>query len=167
MYNESELKNFVFYKTWAIYLDKQKDKEKAKEILWQIMRGGVGFDYDTEDESILDIVNLFVMPNIKHAQQRYDRAQEGGRDGGRPRQDIDQTEVFEMHYNGATYQEIADRIGVHKNTIQNRMNEWKDEYKNYKNNKNQEQKTNKNNNKNPEKEIEIEQKKEVEEPFNF
>ena len=32
-----------------------QDTDKAKEILWQIMRRGVGLDYDTDDEDIIDI----------------------------------------------------------------------------------------------------------------
>jgi DNA invertase Pin-like site-specific DNA recombinase len=42
---------------------------------------------------------------------------ENAKTGGRPKDEIDQKTVFEMKLNGATYQDIADFFGVHKNTI--------------------------------------------------
>lgn len=170
MYVEENLKRFLFYPSWAIYLDRKKDREEAKEILWQIMRAGVGMEYDTDNEDIIDYVQYNVMPNVGAAQQRYQNKVENAKTGGRPKDEIDQNTVFEMKLNGATYQDIADFFGVHKNTIQNRMNDWKEEYKNYKNNKNQEQKTEttktkNNNNKNQEKDID--QDRELEQLFNF
>lgn len=113
------LNNFVFYHSWVRYLDRQKDKDKAKEILWQIMRRGVGLDYDTDNEDIIDIVESFILPNVKAAQSRYDTA----RNGGRPRIDIDMARVHSLLDEGKTYKEIALEFGVSDRTIQNRLKE--------------------------------------------
>lgn len=113
------LKDFVFYHSWVRYLDRQKDKDKAKEILWQIMRRGVGLEYDTDDEEIIDIVESFILPNVKAAQSRYDTA----RNGGRPRKDIDMARVHSLLDEGKTYREIGLEFGVSDKTIQNRLRE--------------------------------------------
>ena len=113
------LKDFVFYHSWVRYLDRQKDKDKAKEILWQIMRVSCGLDYDTDNEEIIDIIESFILPSVKAAQSRYDTA----RNGGRPRKDIDMARVHSLLDEGKTYREIGLEFGVSDKTIQNRLRE--------------------------------------------
>lgn len=113
------LNNFVFYHSWVRYLDRMKDRDKAQNILWQIMRRGVGLDYDTDDEEIIDLVESFVCDNIKAAQNRYEIA----KNGGRPRKDIDMARVHSLLDEGKTYREIGAEFGVSDKTIQNRLRE--------------------------------------------
>ena len=125
---------------------------------WQILLEASGAGMDTQDKSMKRTISMFIMPNVKASQARYENKVSNGHMGGRPKDDIDQELVFELKYGGATYQDIADQLGVHKNTIQNRMNEWRAQYDEYKNTKTtktkiESTKTKNNNNKNQEKDI--------------
>lgn len=133
---DEEYKNFVFYQSWVKYLVKRKDRERAKEILWQIMRVGSGLDFDTDDEDIIDLVEGFVLDNIKAAQRKYEVATENGSKGGRPRLDIDMERVAELKRQGKTNEEIGRIVGASKTTIQTRWTHYQEEQKH----KNQERK---------------------------
>ncbi len=155
------LKKFLVYESWVEYLleTAEDDREEAKEIWWQILLEASGAGMDTQDRRMKRIISKFIMPNVKASQTRYENKVSNGNMGGRPKDNIDQALVFELKYGGATYQEIADQLGVHKNTIQNRMNEWRAEYDEYKNTKttkteNKNNKNQDNNNKNQDKDIE-------------
>lgn len=120
--NYEDLEDFVFYHSWVKYLDRKKDRQQAKEILWQIMRVGTGLGFDTEDEEIKDLVDSFIVENIKAAQNRYNSA----RNGGRPKINIDMARVHSMLNDGRTYTEIGKEFGVSEKTIQNRLKEEKE-----------------------------------------
>ena len=52
-------------------------------------------------------------------------AVENGKKGGRPAKQIDMDQVFDLLNQGKTYQQIADVMGVSRNTIANRIQEHK------------------------------------------
>ena len=156
------VKKFLVYESWIknILKKSKRDREQAKEMWFQILLAASGVGMDTDDEDLRDNIEDLIMPNIKAAQTRYENKVSNGSKGGRPKDDIDQALVFELRDGGATYQEIADQLGVHKNTIQNRMNEWHAEYEEHKNTKTtktktENTKTKNNNNNNQDKDIDI------------
>lgn len=115
-----EVKDFVFYYKWANYLLRQKDKEHAKEILWQIMRRSIKLDYDTDDEDIIEFIEDLILPNVRAAQKRYEKA----KGGGRPKVDLDMERVEELKAAGKSNEEIGRIMGVSKETIRTRSIEW-------------------------------------------
>ena len=115
-----ELKDFVFYYRWAKHLLRQKDKEQAKEILWQIMRRSIGLEFDIDDEDIKEFIEDLILPNVRAAQKRYDKA----KNGGRPKIDIDMERVEELKAAGKSNEEIGRIMGVSKETIRTRSIEW-------------------------------------------
>ena len=96
------------------------------------------------------------MPNIKSAKNRYAAATENGKKGGRPRKDIDIDRVLELESQEKTQAEIAEIMGVSKNTIANRLRE----HKNQKPTQKPKTETNKNHDKDIDIDKDIEERKE-------
>ena len=48
--------SFIFYESWSKFIDK-KDRETAKELVYQIYRIGLDKDLDTDNEEIIDIID--------------------------------------------------------------------------------------------------------------
>ncbi len=154
-----ELKNFVFYYKWAKHLLRQKDKEWSMCVLWEIMRRGIGLDYETDDEDIIEFIEDLILPNVRAAQKRYDKAN----NGGRPKLEIDMERVEELKAAGKSNEEIGRIMGVSKETIRTRNIEWqktKNQQKTEQKTK-QETKQTTNQKQEKEKEIEIENENEI------
>ena len=132
---DKEYESFVFYGSWKELL-KGFDRETAKELLWDIVNAGVGEPIESENIMIQSIIQGAIIPNIKSAKKRYENAITNGKEGGRPRKEIDIDKVIELVNQGMTYQEIADIFGVSKNTIGNRVREHKNQKPKTETNKN-------------------------------
>ena len=117
-----DYKNFVFYGSWRTLLQ-SFDKETAKELLYQIMLVGTGTELETENEVIRGIVEGAIRPNIKASQQRYEKAVEGGKKGGRARIELPMEENTELLKSGRTQKEVAELYGVSDDTIRRRLKE--------------------------------------------
>ena len=135
MKNNNDVQNFVFYKSWYETIVSLPE-EQGKELLWQIMNVGIGKELSTDDPLIRGIINSFIRPAISAAQNRYRIAVENGSTGGRPRKEIDMNEVLSLHNQGLSYDAIAQKMGVSRNTIANRLNEHKNQKPNTETNKN-------------------------------
>lgn len=121
-----EYENFVFYGSWKTLLS-GFDKEKAKEILWDIVNIGVGEEIESTDPMIKGIIQGAIMPNIESSKKRYATATENGNKGGRPRKEINIEKALELESQGKTQAEIAEEFGVSKNTIGSRLREHKNQ----------------------------------------
>ena len=145
--------SFIFYESWSMFID-NLERETAKELVYQIYLVGMGKELDTDDENIVNIINAFILPNIKGAQKRYATAVANGSKGGRKpittkEQDL---QIYQLHLDGWTYEQIAEEFGIDKNTVGNRVRRLRNELKTKNQNKNQIQEPNtntfKDNNKN-------------------
>ena len=115
--------SFVFYESWSKFIDK-KDRETAKEIVYQIYRIGLDKELDTDNEEIIDIIDAFILPNIKGAKRRYNTAVENGKKSkGRPpvTNEEQDKQIYQLHKDGWTYAQIAEEFGIDKNTVGNRV----------------------------------------------
>ena len=124
-----ENNSFVFYESWSKFIDK-KDRETAKEIVYQIYLIGLGKELDTDNEDIIDIIDAFILPNIKGAKRRYNTAVENGKKSkGAPRvTTLEQDkEIYQLHKDGWTYAQIAEEFGIDKNTVGNRVRTLRNE----------------------------------------
>lgn len=117
-----EYNNFLFFGNWRLMLD-AFDEPTAKDILWEIMRYGTEGEIQTDNPIISGIINGTIAENINHSQQKYNKAV----NGGRPRKEIDIQRVMRMIEEGKTYQDIADIMGVSKNTIGERVREYRNQ----------------------------------------
>lgn len=115
-----EYDNFVFYGSWRQALEGFRDDfgdDYAKEILWNIMTFGTDKDFETSKSSIIGLVTGMCAPNIQSAQERYQKAVDNGKLGGRPAT-IDKNKILELKLQGLTDKAIADELQCSVKTIQ-------------------------------------------------
>ena len=121
LYNESfVLYESVFRTYQRLY---KKNKERAADYINAVMEFGIdGVLPDDEDE-----VWLYGLDNaiasISAAKDRRAKNIEDGAKGGRKKIDLDNDVLSVMRDRGMSYQEIADKLGVSKSTIQRRFND--------------------------------------------
>lgn len=120
-----EVKNnsWVFYRSWSNYID-ELDIEEQKELLYQIYLYGMGREITTENKYIKAFLNG-VKEDIDNAKGRYIRSVVTGKKGGRTKIDLDIDEIMNFIDDGYTYAQIGKAMGVHANTIGNRVREYK------------------------------------------
>ena len=119
--------SFVFYKDWADTID-MLDEEAGKDLLYKIYLIGV----NREEEIFVD--NPFeksflnrVQADIDRAKVKYIHSVINGKKGGRPRIDLDIEEIMSLVNSGFTYEQIAKYMGVSRNTIGDRVREYKNQ----------------------------------------
>lgn len=119
--------SFVFYKDWADTID-MLDDEAGKDLLYKIYLIGV----NREEEIFVD--NPFEKSFLNRVQSDIDRAKVkyihkviNGKKGGRPKIDLDIDEIMSLVNSGFTYDQIAKYMGVSRNTIANRVREYKNQ----------------------------------------
>ena len=120
-----EVKNnsFVFYKSWGDYID-EFDVEEQKEILYQIYLCGMGRE-STECKTHIRAFLKGVKEQIDDAKGRYIRSVVSGTKGGRKKIDLDMEQILSFIDDGYTYAQIGKAMGVHANTIGNRVRDYK------------------------------------------
>ena len=130
----SNYNNFVFYGSWRETLEGYREdfgEDYAREALWNLMLMATAGDLETDKKSIIGFVQGACMPNIEAAQDRYEKAQQGGQKGGRPKllSDLDVKTIAAMRQEGRTAVQIGSTFGVSEKTIR-RSEGWKN-YKEY------------------------------------
>lgn len=120
-----EVKNnsFVFYRSWGDFID-EFEVEEQKEIVYQIYLYGMGRE-TTEDKTYIRAFLKTVKENIDDAKGRYIRSVVSGAKGGRKKIELDMEQILNFIDEGYTYAQIGKAMGVHANTIGNRVREYK------------------------------------------
>lgn len=120
-----EVKNnsFVFYRSWGDFID-EFEVEEQKEIVYQIYLYGMGRE-TTEDKTYIRAFLKTVKENIDDAKGRYIRSVVSGAKGGRKKIELDMEQILNFIDDGYTYAQIGKAMGVHANTIGNRVREYK------------------------------------------
>ena len=116
----SNYDNFVFYGSWRETLEgfaEDFGKEYAQEALWNLMLSGTAGDMETSKKSIISWVNGSCMDNINSAKDRYAKAVENGKKGGRPTE-VDTKQIAELKAEGLTHNQIATELGCSTKTVQ-------------------------------------------------
>ena len=115
-----DIHNFVFYASWyeliAAY-DAAGQPEMASEIAKQIVNYGVTGQITTDNPLIVGIINGMCVPLIDKSKSRYAMSISNGGKGGRPAK-YSKDEMCQLRDQGLTQQEIADRLGCSKKTVQ-------------------------------------------------
>lgn len=126
---ENEETTFVFYGSWRELLE-GFDKETAKEILWQIMLLGTTGEIDTNNVMIQQIIKGCVAPSIHNTKTRYQKSKTDGAKGGRPKKEFDIFKASALKEQGYSNAAIAEQLGVSKETVRTRLNEYNNSAKN-------------------------------------
>lgn len=125
----SKYENFVFYGSWKEHLDGLKDlcgEDVAKEVVWQIVNYGTSKEFDTDDQKIINMVNGMCRDLIVSAKKRRAASTENGKQGGRPSQYSDE-DVWNMHQQGLSDQDIADNLGCSVRTVQRKLAKFQED----------------------------------------
>lgn len=112
--------NFVFYGSWRTTLDGFREKlgsEYAQNALWNLMTNATSGEVETDDPLILAWISGSCTPNIEAARDRYNKAVENGKTGGRPKE-VDPEEIKKLHNTGMKHEEIASKLGCSTKTVQ-------------------------------------------------
>lgn len=120
--------NFVFYGSWREALEGFKEdfgEDYAKETLWNLILLATTGEIETEKKSIIGFLNGTVLPNIKAAQDRYSKAIENGKNGGRTKIELPIEEIEDLISKGKTQKEVAALYNVSVDTIQRRLKEYR------------------------------------------
>lgn len=120
---------FIFFESWDKYLDtleEDKDINYVNAVARAIIKYGLYGDCQTDDETIRRKVDAVCSDVIKNTKARYAASVKNGCAGGRPTQ-FDPDVAKQLHAQGLSLQEIADRIGCSKRTVQRKLGITDDE----------------------------------------
>ncbi len=125
----SKYENFVFYGSWKEHLDGLRSlcgDEIAKEVVWQIVNYGTSKSFDTDDQTIINMVNGMCRDLITSAKKRRQASIENGRQGGRPKK-YSAEDMAAMRASGLSEQQIADTLGCDVRTVRKALKELDEE----------------------------------------
>lgn len=117
--------NFVFYGSWRETLEgfaEDFGEEYAHEALWNLMLCATAGDIKTNKKSIIKWINSSCVNNINSAKDRYTKAVENGKKGGRPTE-INSEQITELKAEGLTNTQIANELGFSTKTVQRALKE--------------------------------------------
>ena len=124
----SQRDNFVFYADW-IDIIKAYDKtnpELAGNMAKQIIYYGVTGGMTTDDPIIVGTVNSMCAALIEKSKNRHRAAIANGKQGGRPTEYSD-ADVWNLHTQGLSDKEIADKLGCSIKTVRRKLEKFKNE----------------------------------------
>ena len=117
---KSSYDNFVFYGSWRETLEgfaEDFGEEYAHEALWNLMLCATAGDIKTNKKSIIKWINGSCVNNINSAKDRYAKAVENGKKGGRPTE-VNSEQITELKAEGLTNTQIANELGCSTKTVQ-------------------------------------------------
>ena len=121
LYKESfVLYESVFRMYQRIY---KKDKAKAADYINAVMEFGIDGVLPDEDDELWFYGLDNAIASIDSSKNNRTKNIEDGAKGGRKKIDLDNDVLLVMRDRGMSYQEIADKFGVSKSTIQRRFND--------------------------------------------
>ena len=107
------------------------------ELKWEATQGLLNYGfYGIEPESDNPFVNMIyvqAIPSMRNAKQRYDKAVDNGKKGGRPTE-VSTEEIMQMKQEGMTNKQIAAKLGCSVSNIENRVTTYKKTHPNNPNN---------------------------------
>ena len=117
----------VIYKSIISAIDLLPNAEQK----WEAIKGitNYGF-YDKKPESENPIINMIyiqAIPSLRGAKDRYERAVEDGRKGGRPAE-VPIEEIIQMKNEGMTNKQIAEKTGCSIKNIEKRIATYNKKY---------------------------------------
>lgn len=118
--------NMVFYESWLETVDafeKMFGIDFAKETIYALVYLSIRGEVKTENDLILGWIKGSCLPNVQSAQEKYRRAVEAGKKGGRPKE-LDYDEIYRLKENGDSIKEIASKVGLTEDSIKSALKRY-------------------------------------------
>lgn len=118
--------NMVFYESWLETVDafeKMFGTDFAKETIYALVYLSIRGEVKTENDLILGWIKGSCLPNVQSAQEKYRRAVETGKKGGRPKE-LDYDEIYRLKENGDSIKEIASKMGLTEDSIKSALKRY-------------------------------------------
>ena len=118
--------NMVFYESWLETVDafeKMYGTDFAKETIYALVYLSIRGEVKTENDLILGWIKGSCLPNVQSAQEKYRRAVEAGKKGGRPKE-LDYDEIYRLKENGDSIKEIASKVGLTEDSIKSALKRY-------------------------------------------
>ena len=118
--------NMVFYESWLETVDafeKMFGTDFAKETIYALVYLSIRGEVKTENDLILGWIKGSCLPNVQSAQEKYRRAVEAGKKGGRPKE-LDYDEIYRLKENGVSVKDIASKMGLTEDSIRSALKRY-------------------------------------------
>ena len=118
--------NMVFYESWLETVDafeKMFGTDFAKETIYALVYLSIRGEVKTENDLILGWIKGSCLPNVQSAQEKYRKAVEAGKKGGRPKE-LDYDEIYRLKENGESVKDIASKMGLTEESIRNALKRY-------------------------------------------
>ena len=115
--------NMVFYESWLETVDafeKMFGTDFAKETIYALVYLSIRGEVKTENDLILGWIKGSCLPNVQSAQEKYRRAVEAGKKGGRPKE-LDYDEIYRLKENGVSVKDIASKMGLTEDSVRSAL----------------------------------------------
>ena len=118
--------NMVFYESWLETVDafeKMFGTDFAKETIYALVYLSIRGEVKTENDLILGWIKGSCLPNVQSAQEKYRRAVEAGKKGGRPKE-LDYDEIYRLKENGVSAKDIASKMGLTEDSVRSALKRY-------------------------------------------
>ena len=118
--------NMVFYESWLETVDafeKMFGTDFAKETIYALVYLSIRGEVKTENDLILGWIKGSCLPNVQSAQEKYRRAVEAGKKGGRPKE-LDYDEIYRLKENGVLVKDIASKMGLTEDSVRSALKRY-------------------------------------------
>lgn len=118
--------NMVFYESWLETVDafeKMFGIDFAKEAIYALVYLSIRGEVKTENDLVLGWIKGSCLPNVQSAQEKYRRAVEAGKKGGRPKE-LDYDEIYRLKDNGDSIKEIASKMELTEDSVKSALKRY-------------------------------------------
>ena len=118
--------NMVFYESWLETVDafeKMFGTDFAKETIYALVYLSIRGEVKTENDLILGWIKGSCLSNVQSAQEKYRRAVEAGKRGGRPKE-LDYDEIYRLKENGVSVKDIASKMGLTEDSVRSALKRY-------------------------------------------
>lgn len=110
--------SMVIYESAYKAINYLPDEKSQLEAYRGLMEYGFYGIIPESTNPFVNMVYVQAIPSIRSAAERYEKAVEDGRRGGRPTE-VPTTEIIRMKESGMTNKQIAEKLGVQRKTSKN------------------------------------------------
>lgn len=119
--------SMVIYESAYKAISYLPDEQLQLEAYRGLMEYGFYGIVPESDNPFVNMVYVQAIPSIRSAAERYEKAVEDGRRGGRPT-DVPTTEIIKMKQSGMTNKQIAEKLGCTEKNIEKRVTTYNKSY---------------------------------------